>query len=105
MTSDARSPATNAAVRLANSIIDTSGANCLDASSLFKIADLSTSPGACLIVESLDRWVDSETTNLEIYLVFKARHETWGNATGLCRSSKDKYWISRKPPRAIKTLE
>jgi hypothetical protein len=72
MTSEAKSPATKAAVRRARSTIETSGANCFKASKLRKIADLSVSLGACISGEIRSLGGKPRSSYLELNLVLEA---------------------------------
>jgi hypothetical protein len=77
-------------------MIDTSGANCFDERRWRRIADLSTSPGACRPVENHS--VNTEPhifSYLELYLVLEAGQEARRNATRFMSCPKNEDRISR----------
>jgi hypothetical protein len=98
MTSEAKSPATKAAVRRAKSTIETSGANCFEASKRRKIVDLSISPGACISGEIRSFDEKPRYSYLELNLVLEAGQEAGGDAARLRRCPKYKNWVPRQPP-------
>lgn len=79
-------------------MIDTSGANRFTASKWRRIADLSSSPGACHPVENyelISRHGTRILSYLELYLVLEAGQEARRNATRFMSCSKNEDWISR----------